>query len=246
MRTNTSVELTSWRSWTFVDRFLQKFRAAATVVIDESFTRHFCGSHNPLKSIDPRPGEIHRVILKLPDLLDWVGKGCAVKNWTTFERVYFNNGMEQTKKKLTNSVALRKRWAIYKRVKTPLSAACLTFVRRPRNAFRKSPTSMFLAFQWSLIFSWSIFDASQLPAYTACFRLPKKKKRSSGRSWGTFGGSEVLNVLCYAPEGASSTCCLLFRAGEATWAFFLLWNVMPSSLKASVLVTVEIPHPVEI
>ena len=38
-------------------------------------------------------------------------KGCAVKNWTTFEGVYFNNGMEQTKKKLicTNSVALRKR-----------------------------------------------------------------------------------------------------------------------------------------
>ena len=43
----------------------------------------------------------------------------------------------------------------------------------------------------------------------------------------------------YAPEGASSTCCLFFRAGEAAWAFFLLWNVMPSSLKASVLVTVE-------
>ena len=51
---------------------------------------------------------------------------------------------------------------------------------------------------------------------------------------------------CYAPEGASSIGCLFFRAGEATWAFFLLWNVMPSSLKASVLVTVEIPHPVEI
>ena len=51
---------------------------------------------------------------------------------------------------------------------------------------------------------------------------------------------------CYAPEGAPSTCCLFFRAGEATRAFFLLWNVMPSSLKASVLVTVEISHPVEI
>ena len=25
-------------------------------------------------------------------------KACAVKNWTTFEGVYFNNGMEQTKK----------------------------------------------------------------------------------------------------------------------------------------------------
>ena len=38
-------------------------------------------------------------------------KACAVKNWTTFEGVYFNNGMEQTKKDLiwTNSVALRKR-----------------------------------------------------------------------------------------------------------------------------------------
>ena len=27
-------------------------------------------------------------------------KGCVVKNWTTFEGVYFNNGMEQTKKKI--------------------------------------------------------------------------------------------------------------------------------------------------
>ena len=50
MPSNTSVELTSWRSWTFVDRFLRKFRAVATVLIDGSFTRHFCGSHNPLKS----------------------------------------------------------------------------------------------------------------------------------------------------------------------------------------------------
>ena len=151
------------------------------------------------------------------------------------------------KKKLicTNSVALRKRLAIYKRVKTPLSAACLTFVRRPQNAFRKSPTSMFLAFKWSLFFSWSIFDASQLPVYTACFRLPKKTL-----IWTQLGSSAGLRSLnhpaCYDPEGASSTCCLFFRAGEATWAFFLLWNVMPSFLKASVLVTVEIPHPVEI
>ena len=29
---------------------------------------------------------------------DLRSKGCAVKNWTTFEGVYFNNGMEQTKK----------------------------------------------------------------------------------------------------------------------------------------------------
>ena len=33
-----------------MDRFLRKFRAVATVMIDESFTRHFCGSQNPLKS----------------------------------------------------------------------------------------------------------------------------------------------------------------------------------------------------
>ena len=33
-----------------MDRLLRKFRAAATVVIDESFARHCCGSHNPLKS----------------------------------------------------------------------------------------------------------------------------------------------------------------------------------------------------
>ena len=51
---------------------------------------------------------------------------------------------------------------------------------------------------------------------------------------------------CYAPEGASSTCCFFSRAEEATWAFFLLWNAMPSSLEASVLVTVETPHAVEI
>ena len=97
----------------------------------------------------------------------------------------------------TNSVALRKMWAIYKRVKTPLSAACLTFVRRSQHAFRKSRASMFLTCKWSLFFSWSIFDASQLPAYTACFKLPKK--HSTGRSWGTFGGSEVFKpsrLLC--------------------------------------------------
>ena len=60
MGANTSVEHASWRSWTFVDRFLRKFRAVATVVIDESFTRHFCGSHNPLKSwrISPRHSQI--------------------------------------------------------------------------------------------------------------------------------------------------------------------------------------------
>ena len=124
----------------------------------------------------------------------------------------------------TNSVALRKRWAIYKRVKTPLSAACLTFVRRPQNAFRKSPTSMFLAFKWSLFFSWSIFDASQLPVYTACFRLPKNAHLDA--AGGHSAGLRSLNhPACYAPEfeGASSTCCLFFRAGEATWAFFLFW-----------------------
>ena len=56
---------------------------------------------------------------------------------------------------------------------------------------------MFLTFKWSLFFSWSIFDASQLPAYAACFRLPKK--HSTGRSWGTFSGSEVFKpsrLLC--------------------------------------------------
>ena len=137
---------------------------------------------------------ISLVDVKFWQLGSWAAstrKGCAVKNWTTFEGLYFNNWYGADEKKLicTNSVALRKRWAIYKRVKTPLSAASLTFVRRPQNAFRKSPLSMFLAFKWSLFFSCSIFDASQLPAYTACFRLPKK--RSSGRSLGTFGGSEV-------------------------------------------------------
>ena len=48
---------------------------------------------------------------------------------------------------------LEKKVSYYKRVKTPVSAACLTFVRRPQNAFRKSPTSMFLTFKWSLFFS---------------------------------------------------------------------------------------------
>ena len=64
---------------------------------------------------------------------------------------------------------------------------------------------------------------------------------------GHSAGLRSLNhPACYAPEGALSTCCLFFRAGEATWAFFLLRNVMPSFLKASVLVTVEPPHAVEI
>ena len=38
-------------------------------------------------------------------------KACAVKNWTTFEWVYFNKGMEQMKKHLiySNSAAMRKR-----------------------------------------------------------------------------------------------------------------------------------------
>ena len=51
----------------FVDRFLRKFRAAATVVIDESFTRHFCGSHNPLKSWRNSPRHSHGLVL------DWMG-----------------------------------------------------------------------------------------------------------------------------------------------------------------------------
>ena len=60
---------------------------------------------------------------------------------------------------------------------------------------------------------------------------------------GHSAGLRSLNhPACYAPEGASSTCCLFSRTGEATWAFFLLRNVMPSFLKASVLVTVETPH----
>ena len=44
---------------------------------------------------------------------------------------------------------------------------------------------------------WSMFHASQLPAYTACFRLPVK--HSTGCSWGTFGGVEVFEpsrTLC--------------------------------------------------
>ena len=92
---------------------------------------------------------------------------------------------------------VEKRWAIYKRVKTPLSAACLTFVRRPQNAFRKSPTSMFLTFKWSLFFSWSIFWC--FPAASIHCLFQAATKHSTGRSWGTFGGSEVFKpsrLLC--------------------------------------------------
>ena len=94
-------------------------------------------------------------------------KACAVKNWTTFEGVYFNKGLKQMENKLiyTNCVAISNRWAIYKTVKTPLLVVCLTLVFRPRNAFRNSPTSM----------SWGcVCCQCMLPAYTACFRLPKK------------------------------------------------------------------------
>ena len=53
---------------------------------------------------------------------------------------------------------------------------------------------------------------------------------------GHLAGLRSLNhPACYAPEGAPSTCCLFSRAGEAAWTFLLLWNVMPSSLKASLL-----------
>ena len=149
---------------------------------------YFC---EPGRFVNNQDG--HKFLAKL--------KGCAVKNWTTFEGVYFNNGMEQTKKKLicTNSVALRKRWAIYKRVKTPLSAACPTFVRRTQNAFRKSPTSMFLAFKWSL------FLADQFLMLPSCQHTllvsgcPKNAHLDA--AGGHSAGLRSLNhPACYAPE----------------------------------------------
>ena len=106
---------------------------------------------------------------------------------------------------------------------------------------------MFLTFKWSLFFSWSIFYASQLPAYTACFRLPKK--HSTGRrsevfkqsrllcSWSSFerllplfqdwGGYMGLLPLaeCHAflPEGLSvgnswnTTCSLDLNQASCSW-----------------------------
>ena len=67
---------------------------------------------------------------------------------------------------------------------------------RPQNTFRNCSTSMSLTSKWTFFFSWSMFDASQLPAYTACFRLPVK--HSTGCSWGTFGGVafEPSRTLC--------------------------------------------------
>ena len=65
-----------------------------------------------------------------------------------------------------------------------------------------------------------------------CLFQAAQKNAHLDAAGGHSAGLRSLNhPACYAPEGASSTCCLFFRAGEATWAFFLLWNVMPSSLK---------------
>ena len=104
----------------------------------------------------------------------------------------------------------------------------------PRTEFRNNQTSMSLTSKWSLFFS-SMFDASQLPAYTACFRLPKNAQLDAAE--GHLADLRSLNhPVCYPPEGAPSTCCLFSRAGEAAWAFFFLWNAIPSFLKARVSV----------
>ena len=193
------------------------------------------------------PRTVPADITRMPDFFFFCQWGLCGKKLDNFRRGIFQKWYGADEKKLicTNSVALRKRWAIYKRVKTPFSAACLTFVRRPQNAFRKSPTSMF----WP---STGLFSsADQFLMLPSCQHTllvsgcPKNAHLDA--AGGHSAGLRSLNhPACYAPEGASSTCCLFLTAGEATWAFFLLWNVMPSSLKASVLVTVEIPHAVEI
>ena len=67
----------------------------------------------------------------------------------------------------------------------------------PKMRFVKHQHQCFWPSSGLSFFSWSSFDASQLPAYTTCFRL--LKKHSTGRSWGTFGGSEVFKpsrLLC--------------------------------------------------
>ena len=106
---------------------------------------------------------------------------------------------------------MRKRWTVYKTVKTPLLAACLTLVIRLRN----SPTAMSLTTKWSLFFSWSMFDASQLPANTACFRMPKKC--STGRSWGTFGRFEVFEPTRTLCSWRSSKHSVPFFQGWRAW-----------------------------
>ena len=136
------------------------------------------------------------------------------------------------------------RWYVWPGSRGP-EIRFVTLVMRPWNSFCNSLTTMILTFKWSLFFSWSMFDAPQLPAYTACFRLPKK--RSTGCSWGTvrrvwglstippvlllkelhalvasFTGLEKLHDLplveCYAflPEGLS-----VAGSWSTTWSWVL-------------------------
>ena len=126
-------------------------------------------------------------------------KGCTVKNWTTFKGYYFNEDMKQFKKQLifTNSVAMRKSFAICNAVKVHFRRHVWLWSRGPEIRFVTARHQCLWPPSGLFFFSWSMFDASQLPAYTACFRLPVK--HSTGCSWGTFGGVEVFepsHTLC--------------------------------------------------
>ena len=118
---------------------------------------------------------------------------------------------------------------------SPLSAACLTLVMRSQNAFRNSPTSMSLTSTWTLFFSWSMFDASPLPAYTACFRL--SIKHSTGCSWGTFGGLEVFGPSCTLCSWKSSKHSLpLFQGWRGCMDFLSLvecYAILPEGLSVA-------------
>ena len=156
-----------------------------------------------------------------------VNKACAVKNWTTFEGVYFNTeryGADEKKLIYTNCVAMRKKRELFT---SQSERHCWRHIWPwswgPEMRFVPAQHQCLWPTKWSLFLSWSMFDASQLPAYTACFRLPKNFQLDAAK--GHLAGLRSLNhPACYAPEGAPSTqaCCLFSRTGEAAWTFLLL------------------------
>ena len=174
-------------------------------------------------------------------------KACAVKYWTTFERVYFNNDMEQTKKNwYVQTVLPWEKGELFTReskrhcrqhVWPSSGGSKMRFVKAQHLCFWPSSGLFSSADQFLMLPS-----CQHTLLVSGC---PKNTQLDA--AGGHLAGLRSLNhPACYAPEGASSTCCLFSRTGEATWAFFFLENVMPSFLKTSVLVTVETPHAVEI
>ena len=132
----------------------------------------------------------HSALSILPILIPIHCKGCAVKNWTTSEGFISMTMWSSLKTNwYLHTVLSWEKVLLFTIQSKSIVGGMSHFSHEARNAFCNSPISMSLTSKWTLFFSWSMFDASQLPVYTACFRL--SIKRSTGRSWGTFDGFEV-------------------------------------------------------